>query len=615
MPSGSGRRAFQSSQDAQSSVGANILKALGRGFTGLPIEVAAWISGVDPTQAMTSVHGQLGLAAPTLAQDPARYREEDPHPQTTEVKRLLEHGAGEFLGSLALPMPKIEQLKAAAAPFSDLATDVGRSVAQRVPAVAKLGERIERVTKPGTPESRELPTAGMRTQWLWLQKLEASLAKVPGGAAITEAVRNLNVRYADNTLEIIDRMTGGGDVSAETVGTAIREQIENRNVSMRAEGEHLYGEVDRLVPPETAVHIPNTMSTLSELSSAPQKFVEHPLTGAPSLEDVPSEAAEAMTKGLKQFQTWYSALRKDIDQFGVIPYGTIKKLRTEIGQEVDQGVFASMPNAKMRRLYAAVSDDMMNAAQHVGDEAFAAAKRANEGWAGIKREQAVLENVLKKFGGPERVLASLIQTGVRTKWGGGATVIRQVLDAVDEPTHRLIAGSVLHVLGRAPNGLQEAARSDTFNAASFMTNWSSLSHEAVHALFDTLAPEYARDVNRLVENMAALKNYGRLMPNPSGTATAWWSSSELQAFVAALISGKMFGPAGALSIAGLYGANRAVAAALTNPQSVRWLADKTAGMLLFATKSTSAIRHRPKAIEEPEEDETLKQPDFSDLAR
>lgn len=628
---------YQSAEHARSGVGANILKSMARGFAGLPVEAASVIASpwrpkdVTRQQAVESVWEQWGIAAPKEKEDPARFVEDDPHPQTTEIERDLEHGWGEFLGGLATPLPKLEQLGAAAKAVGGAAAKTGipQAIAKgavktgealgKVPGVGaaaeKVGAAAAKVRSAVSPVPGADPqgTLGMRMGSDWLQRLESGLGRLPGGNAIWEVVNNLNVKYGDETDAIINNLAGGRDVSPTTIGTQIEEQLgEKRLAQMRAIGKDVYDDVHNLVQQwhgSVAVYPRDTMAALEDLVTPAEKAGHvDPLTGREL--PAPGEASEKAIVIQQKFAGWLAALKTDVKNHGYLPYESMKRIRTEIGREIDRGPFNDLPNAQMRRIYESMTNDMMHGAATIGDHVVAAINKANTTWAAIKDEQRLLDTVLGRQGGPEKVFSSLMSTAVQSTWHSGATVIKTVLNAVDEPTRQLIAAGALRRMGRATKGMQTHFEYDEFNAGAFFNNWKSLSDEARKALFGNLPQNYAQNMTALQRNMEALRHFQQILPNPSGTSRAWYWGAMVTEAGNAIIQLMMGNPMNALKVAALPAGTKIVATALTQPQTVKWLAQKSGQMLISAIKATAAIREHP---DEPDEDEQQQQPNFSGL--
>lgn len=531
---------------AQRPTGENMM----RGFTrGMLRSYLTGVSGLSEKGAEAEIQ-QWGLQAPqpTIVRDPA-------HPVTAE----LETGASrlpEFLGGLAVPTP----------------TGIAGATGQLLSG-ARYADLADRTT------------AGMRSGSAALQATERVLARLPGGGALVKSIRELNQRYADTTTDIANRMAEGKPVSPTLAGKRIEEQIGTREKALKAESEDLYQEVDRQIPPETPIAPDRYVDKLRELTTP------NPLA--------PGQTRRMINPMLADLR---QGLEEDLKQPGVtrgyLPYGAMKDIRSRIGRQLDTGVFATdKPNAELKQLYGAITADMMNGASAVSPQASAAVRRANTRYQEISREREALDQVLKDNGGSENVFRSLMSSAEQKgRWGGGATQLERVLAALDEPSRRYLAASVLSQLGRARPGAQELAAGTSWSADTFFTNWQALSPEARTALFGRLPGDYANQMTQLVANVESLKAYAKLLPNVSNTAqillfgeamtTALGSVMRMDLKEVALLGGQI-------------AVTKALSTALTNPETVKWLAARTGKLVMTASAQLakgSAGLEQPRSL-------------------
>lgn len=408
-------------------------------------------------------------------------------------------------------------------------------------------------------------TLGQQTGSKIIQTLEKTLSRLPGGAAIIRAVQRQNDKLAQTTDDVVHQLSGGADASAEGAGKVLKGQLKKASQRMKDEAAGHYDEVEKLIPKNTPVGVKNTLETVRKLTT--------PLKGA---ENVSAKLIDPEIRALRE------GLEKDLaaNHLQSLPYATLKELRTRIGQMIDWGPFATdAKNGQLKQVYASLTADMNVGASSVSKEASAAVQKANTAYAKSKEEQAVLKSVINKAGGPEKVFSSLM-SGTKD----GATTLRQVMASIDEPSRQILAASALQRMGRATASAQNAAGT-AFSAETFLTNWAKMSPEAREVLFGSLPGKYSQSVSQLAANMAALRAYGKLIPNSSNTAQALIFSGEAGVALHALLTGdlKMAG-----AIAGSAAGTMALSHALTNPETVRWLADQTSRMLVNFAKGSAA---------------------------
>ena len=404
-------------------------------------------------------------------------------------------------------------------------------------------------------------TLGQQTGSAVWQTLEKTLARLPGGGAIIRSIQSQNEKLGQTTEDVVHQLSGGADTSAEGAGKVLKGQLKVAAKRMKEEAAGHYDEVEKLIPKDTPIGVKNTLETVRKLTT--------PLPGA---ENVSTKLIDPEIKGIRE------GLEKDLEASHLqgMPYDTLKGLRTRIGQMIDWGPFSTNTrNGQLKDLYSALTADMNVGASGVSKEAADAVKKASTAYAKSKEEQAVLKTVINKAGGPEKVFTSLM-SGTKD----GATTLRQVLGSIDEPSRQILAASALQRMGRATVGAQDA-KGAVFSADTFLTNWSRMSPEARTELFGKLPGNYAESVSKLTANMAALKAYGKLIPNSSNTAQALIFSGEAGYALHSLMTGDLKVAAG---IAGSAAGTVALAHAMTNPETTKWLADQTSRILMQSVK-------------------------------
>lgn len=249
---------------------------------------------------------------------------------------------------------------------------------------------------------------------------------------------------------------------------------------------------------------------------------------------------------------------------GRLPYEAVKKLRTLVGQELqDAGLMANFPRSKFKALYAALSEDLSGAAKEAGPAATAAYNRANlYTRAGMKRVEDI-ESVIDRAGGPEKVFQAAT-AGTRD---GGST-LRAVMQSLPEEGQKAVTGAVIKRMGLANPNAQDAS-GEAFSAATFLTNWNKVSPEAKRALFDRYGKNFSRDVDRIARVADNVKSGSQVFANPSGTA----NRAAAMTYGAALVGSLFTGGTAPLAVGGVL--SNIGARALTNPTAVRWLANTT----------------------------------------
>lgn len=270
---------------------------------------------------------------------------------------------------------------------------------------------------------------------------------------------------------------------------------------------------------------------------------------------------------------------------GRLPYQAIKKLRTLVGQELDDaGLMSDFPRSKWTALYGSLSKDLEAAATEAGPEALQAFRRANTYTrAGMDRME-LISRVVDAKGGPEKIFQS-VMAGTKD----GATTLRAVMRSLPDVAQRkALTAAVIKRMGLATKGQQDMA-GEQFSAASFLTNWNGVSKEAKQTLFNGYGPGFAKDMDTIARVAENIKTGSKVMANPSGTA----NRAASYGYVTALI-GSLFADPTMVSTTGLIGggvAANAVARGMTNPKFVKWLARETQAPRGSAIASLNALRN------------------------
>lgn len=258
-------------------------------------------------------------------------------------------------------------------------------------------------------------------------------------------------------------------------------------------------------------------------------------------------------------------LRGEVD--GKLPYESIKKLRTLVGNEIAEGGLTSdVPRSKWRALYAALSDDLGTAAEAAGPQAQQAWSRANQYTRGSMQRLDQLESIVNRDA-PEKIFKA-----ATTGLSDGGTQINRLMKSMPEENRREVAAAVLQRLGRAKNSSQNEM-GDAFSSETFLTNLAAMSLPARRALFSNSGFPGLEQKIQTMGKMAANRREGaQVFANPSGTARqiglGAWASTLIGGLATGnpvMISGALAAPAGA----------NVLARGLTSEKAVRGLAERT----------------------------------------
>lgn len=476
------------------------------------------------------------------------------------------------------PIAREFAAESGAGPVGQFAADLAGSLAPGVvaaaaPAATRAGFRggeagrqrveqnIDTFKRAGT-----MPTVGQATESRVMRGAESLLSRTPGGAGPMVAKAE---SQADELGAMLEKRASElmRKTSAEQAGRQIQRSISGEGgflETFKAQQGKLFDELDQFLPKDRLVDVSKTKAALANLNAE--------IPGAPNISKF---FQNSRISGIERALSADTApMPGAMDKFapgvateGKLPYEALKKLRTLVGNEMaDAGIASDVPRSKWKALYAALSEDMKQAADGAGPQAQAAWTRANNYTrAGMRRIEAI-ESVIDKNGGPEAIFRAATSN---TK--EGATTLRAVMQSVDKEGQKMVTATVLRRLGLAKAGVQ-GELGDQFSTETFLTNWNLLSKEAKRALFDRYGPTFRSDMDQIARVAGNLRVGSQVFRNPSGTSQATAQAATAATFVVSVLSGNV-GTAGAVA-AGVGGANLS-ARLMTNPRFVRWLAQTT----------------------------------------
>lgn len=428
------------------------------------------------------------------------------------------------------------------------------------------------------------PSMGQATGNRRMQAAESLLSRAPGGAGVMAAkAEGQAADIGAGVSKVADQLAP--KTTAEQAGRAIDKGVNGPGgflENFKDTQKQLYGKVDAAIPAQTRVDIPATRNALDSLNptipGAPntsklfqnsrikgiQGAVNEDLMAAPLEEDLVSQVVMKMVRDVapEKAQALLDGFRD-----GKLPYEAVSKLRTLVGNEIsDNSLMSDVPRSKWKALYGALSTDLEGAAKQQGPAATAAWNRANTYTrAGMDRLDTI-SSVIDKNGGPEAVFQAAI-SGTKE----GATTLRAVMQSVPEGTQKIVSSTVLRRLGRATPGKQNDL-GEKFSTETFLTNWNSMSPQAKAVLFDRYGPDFRQNMDQIAKVTDNLRQGSKVFQNPSGTAQASIQYGTAGAALMSVLTGNV-GTAAAIGTG--VAASNLSARLLTNPNAVRWLAQRT----------------------------------------
>lgn len=353
------------------------------------------------------------------------------------------------------------------------------------------------------------PTVGQATQGRLAQGLESLFSRTPGGAGV---LAKKATSQADDIAGAVDKIVGrlAPRAGAVEAGESISSGLEGFKAGVKNLQGKLYNRLDDHLPPATPITVSRTKEALAALNSD--------IDGAPALSAMFKNGKiqgveRALASDLNTGTTAYGA--QAARKTSTLPYESIKKLRTLVGKEIDNASFVSdVPRDKWKALYAALSDDLGDAAQKAGPDAYGAWKWANK----FSKDQLGRLDDLAAVAGkdtPEKIFnAAMMGTA------DGDTVLQRVVSALPKMNRRDLAAAVVKRMGRATAGNQNDA-GDAFSTNTFLTNWNKLSPEARSTLFGRIGEAGLTDeLMNLAKVSSNIREGSKVFANPSGTSGA-----------------------------------------------------------------------------------------------
>ncbi|WP_054658980.1 hypothetical protein [Stenotrophomonas pictorum] len=398
------------------------------------------------------------------------------------------------------------------------------------------------------------PSIGQGTGSWMRQGVETLLAGGPTSGGVMARFGKRQGEEIGSGLEGFARRMSN-DPTAEGAGRAIEQGVDTYTDRVRSIRGQLYDRVDQHVPADAPVALARTQQELQRLTA--------PTPGA-------SNTTGAMIN--PELKTLADNIAADIAAAQAaggtgIPYQAVKDIRTKLGEDAFSFTLSpDKPTAQLRKVYAALTDDMQDLARQAGPSAERAVRKANKFYADSRERLELLQRVVDKNGGPEKVFQAAI-AGTKE----GATVLRQVMGSLPKEAQRDVTAAVIKRMGLAnPSGQDTAG--EVFSAASFLTNWNKLSPEAQQTLFHRYGPEMSENITKIAQVAERIKESDGILRSTSGTgpnavAAGYWGSLGLS-----LLSGNI--PVFAKLAAAGAGTN-VIARVMTNPSAVRWLARTT----------------------------------------
>jgi len=398
-------------------------------------------------------------------------------------------------------------------------------------------------------------------------KLESALSQ---NIMSSELMQNQvdNVILESNTAlnKIISQY--GAPKTTQGAGGTIVKAAEKAVVKYEDKISKLYDTAFDLIGADTIVKTDSTSSLLKEMST--------------ELSAAPASRSKAYAPAVNMLKSIVADAQTGID------FKTLRAIRTDIGRDLADPLSSgatSSQNAAMKRVYAALTDDMTNVATEAGDSASKAMSRADNFKRAFETTSRDTLNKILKYDAEEKAYKFAISA---SKDGG--TSLSKLRKLFTKEEWDDVSATVLSQLGDAPaNG--------GFSIDRFVTNYNKLAPEAKDALFrGGKYKQASQALDEYVDLMGMLKDAKRFN-NTSNTAGAiqtnmiLWQLGGLAATGAGgALTGEQMGVGSVMGAAGAILAPRVAAKLITNPEFVRWLAEPvTQGAIDVTTHLTKLV--------------------------
>lgn len=415
------------------------------------------------------------------------------------------------------------------------------------------GRRAMESTVRTFDDAGTTPSLGQATGNRAIQATESAVSKTPGGAGV---MARAAARESEEMGRRVEQLAQGimPNASAAKAGARIEKGIGSFVDQFKAEQNFLYEKLDRHIAKDRPIDMTNTANALSALNAD--------IPGAPALSKFFKNETVLAIEG---------AMKSDTKDFTTrLPYEALKKLRTLVGAEIENTTLASsVPRSKWKTLYAAISDDLGQAAREASPDAQRAFNRANAFTrAGHERIDTFLDRVAGKDTVEKMFQAAVNPSEIRE----GASTLNAVMRSIPKDDRKMVSAAVVRRMGVANPGAQDETGA-VFSAQTFLTNWSKMSPEAKLTLFGgTHSPTLMRDLEQVAKAASVVREGSKVFSNPSGTTQAAANVGGGVALALSVGHGN-FGAAG-LILGGMALANIS-ARMLTNPAMVTWFARAT----------------------------------------
>ena len=388
------------------------------------------------------------------------------------------------------------------------------------------------------------PTAANVTESPLLQRVTEATGIVGGANAYGQMQRQVLEEFAKAGRKFVANFNTKNKSDLEVV-QSLQAGARSAKDLFRENQDKAFGKFYQLFDRATPVELTNTKALQAQL------------------DELPPDLRGMLSAELNQFLP----LVKKAAQGGTLPFQTVRRIRTKIGELMGSSATNSR---ELSSIYGALSKDLDAAVLPAGEAAQRAYAVANR-YTRFREETTMplINDILSK--GLDRQLLSLIESEARGNAGQTMQRLRNILPkaAYDE-----VVGVMFSRAGRGNAGTQTVgddimAQADDWSPRKFLKFWSGLTPESKKALIGgSRFRDLRKPLDDLVRASEQLKDAEKFRNfSNTGGALIWASVLGTGGTAAATLDAGLGGLISASVVSG-YGAQKL----LQNPRFVRWLA-------------------------------------------
>ena len=254
-------------------------------------------------------------------------------------------------------------------------------------------------------------------------KAAAGLTRSQAGSEAEAAWRNAVSSARTKADEAIAAIDGSPDLAS--VSDKVKTTLQGAQAGLKTQAKALYDQVDAAVPKGSAVPVDNTVKALNQ-----------------TIADLGG------TAGMSPAEKQLFALVTDPNQ--QVTYGRLIREKSLIGKAIDRGdsPYSSLDQATLKRMYAALAEDQLDAVAALGDDTLRAKLReANQLTA---KQKALEKRIVNSFGGDlDGSIGNKLRAAITQGAKGDIAGLARVLKVIPSDLHREAVASALSAITRS----------------------------------------------------------------------------------------------------------------------------------------------------------------------